>query len=65
MGLSTPTVFFGPNFQTRSAGVHDWTEVRFSCGEDSIYVQLCLAPNRDGAAKSLRPGFQFPQVLHL
>ena len=64
MGLSTPTVIFGRNFQTRSARIQDWTVVRFTCGEDQIYVQLCLAPNRDAAAKSSRPGFQFPQILH-
>ena len=65
MGLSTPTVIFGRNFQTRSARIHDWTVVRFDCGEDQIYVQMCLAPNRDAASKPTRPGFMFPQVIHV
>ena len=65
MGLSTPTVIFGRNFQTRSARIHDWTVVRFTCGEDQFYVQLCLAPNRDGSVRGLRPGFQFPQLLNV
>jgi chemotaxis protein CheX len=65
MGLSTPTVIFGHNFQARSARVQDWTVVRFTCGEDQICVQVCVAPNRDGAAKGLRPGFQFPHVIQV
>jgi len=65
MGLSTPPVIFGRNFQTRSARIHDWTVVRFTCGEDQFYVQLCLAPNRDGSVRGLRPGFQFPQLLNV
>jgi chemotaxis protein CheX len=63
MGLSTPTVIFGHNFQTRSARTHEWTGVRFKCGEHEMCVQMCLAPNRDPAAhRDLRPGFQFPQM---
>ncbi|HUA87681.1 MAG TPA: chemotaxis protein CheX [Bryobacteraceae bacterium] len=62
MGLSTPTVIFGRNFQTRSARVHEWTVVPFRCGEEVMYVQLCLAPN-DAQRTTLRPGFQIPQIL--
>jgi chemotaxis protein CheX len=66
MGLSTPTVIFGRNFQTRSARAHEWTGVKFICGAQSISVLMCLAPNKDAAAqKTLRPGFQFPQMLSM
>lgn len=61
MGLSTPTVIFGRNFQTRSARIHEWTVVPFRCGEEVMYVQLCLAPN--GEQRTLRPGFQIPQIV--
>ena len=64
MGLSTPTVIFGRNFQTRSARTHEWTGVRFKHGEHEMAVQMCLAPNRDSSTqKTIRPGFQFPQVV--
>jgi chemotaxis protein CheX len=66
MGLSTPTVIFGRNFQTRSARTHEWTGVRFACGEEKLDIQVCLAQNPDpGGQKTLRPGFQFPQMLHI
>jgi chemotaxis protein CheX len=66
MGLSTPTVIFGRNFQTRGARTHEWTGVRFSSGEHELHVQMCLAPNQDFAGqKTVRPGFQLPQILSL
>jgi chemotaxis protein CheX len=65
MGLSTPTVIYGRNFQTRSARVHEWTVVPFSCFEEKLYVQMCLAPNREAGLKTLRPGFQLPQILNV
>ncbi len=63
MGLSTPTVIYGRNFQTRSARVHKWTIVPFSSGEERLYVQLCLAPNREFEGESTRLSIQLPQVL--
>jgi len=61
MGLSTPTVIFGRDFQTRSARTHEWVGVRFTSGEHEMFVQMCLAPNPDpGAVKGIRPGYQFP-----
>jgi chemotaxis protein CheX len=45
LGLSIPTVVFGRNFQTRSAGSAEWTVVRFLVGTDVLTVKLCLAPN--------------------
>jgi chemotaxis protein CheX len=60
MGLSTPTVIFGFNFQTRSAQAHEWTGVRFTSGGQEMCVLVCLAP---ATPKSQRTGFQFPQML--
>jgi chemotaxis protein CheX len=65
MGLSTPTVIFGKNFQTRSAGNNEWTVVSFESGSDTMHIQMCLVPNRDGASKTVRHGFLMPQLLNL
>lgn len=64
MGLSTPTVIFGRNFQTRSSRNHEWTVVPFTVMGESLFVQLSLAPNREGDRGTLRAGFQMPQVLN-
>src|SRR5208337_4345250 len=32
MGLSTPTIIYGTNFQTRSSGNQEWTVVPFTLG---------------------------------
>jgi len=62
MGLSTPTVIYGRNFQTRSSGNQEWTVVPFLLGEEFMCVQICIAPNPD-AKKALRGGFPIPHVL--
>lgn len=64
MGLSTPTVIYGRNFQTRSARVHEWTVVPFDCEEETLWVQMCMAPNQDNRG-TIRAGFQMPQVLNI
>jgi chemotaxis protein CheX len=64
MGLSTPTVIFGRNFQMRSARIHEWTAVPFQCGDERLYVQICLAPNEERVQGTIRPGFQMPHVLN-
>jgi len=46
MGLSTPTVIYGRNFETRSAGNRDWVSVPFTSGSDGMNVQISIAPNR-------------------
>jgi len=61
MGLSTPTVIFGRNFQTRSARVHDWVVVPFDSGGERMCVQLCLAPNPEKT--TARAGFQMPHLI--
>ena len=57
MGLSTPTVIFGRNFQTRSARTHEWTGVRFRSGEHDMYK----CPSRQTAKirEPCVPGFSF------
>jgi chemotaxis protein CheX len=44
LGLSIPTVVFGRNFRTKSAGSVDWTVVRFPWDDDFVTVKLFLAP---------------------
>jgi len=62
MGLSTPTVIYGRNFQTRSSGNQKWTVVPFALGEDRMCVQVCIAPN-DDAKKTTRTGFPVPHLV--
>jgi chemotaxis protein CheX len=46
LGLTVPTVIFGRNYQTRSAGVKDWVRVRLHSGEDTMDINFCLMPSR-------------------
>ncbi len=63
MGLSTPTVIYGRNFQTRSGGNQEWTVVPFLLEGDRMCVQMCIAPNTDAAKKPPKAGFPIPHVL--
>jgi chemotaxis protein CheX len=45
LGLSLPTVVFGRNFKTRSAGTTEWTVVRFPWEGETLVVKLCLSPD--------------------
>jgi len=45
MGLSTPTVIYGRNFETRSVGSREWVTVPFLCGADAMGVQVSISPN--------------------
>ena len=45
LGLSIPTVVFGRNFKTRSAGTTDWIHVSFLWGGDPLLIKMCLAPS--------------------
>ena len=47
LGLSIPTVVFGRNFRTRSAGTAEWIHVRFLWDEDPLLIKMCLAPNEN------------------
>jgi chemotaxis protein CheX len=44
LGLSIPTVVFGRNFKTRSAGTSEWTVVRYVCDSEPLIIRLFLAP---------------------
>jgi len=46
LGLTVPTVIFGRNYQTRSAGVKDWVLVRLHSGEDRMDINFYLMPSR-------------------
>jgi chemotaxis protein CheX len=63
MGLSTPTVIYGRNFQTRSSGNQKWTVVPFTLGDDRMCVQVCIAPAEDTGKKTTRTGFPVPHLL--
>lgn len=65
MGLSTPTVIYGRNFQTRSSKNQNWTVVPFECEGEQLCIQVCIAPNPDATAKTVRPGFPIPHVLNV
>ncbi len=45
LGLSIPTVVFGRNFKTKSAGNAEWTVVKFPWEGDTLVVKLCLSPS--------------------
>jgi len=45
LGLSIPTVVFGRNFKTRSAGHSEWIVVPFFWDDECLLVKLCLRRN--------------------
>ncbi len=49
LGLSIPTVVYGRNFQTKTAGAPGGIVLRFRSGADIFTVKLCLAPQHRGA----------------
>jgi chemotaxis protein CheX len=65
MLLSTPTVIYGHNFQTRSARNQEWTVVPFDWDSERMCVQVCIAPNPDAESKTVRPGFPVPHMLNV
>jgi chemotaxis protein CheX len=46
LGLTVPTVIYGRNYQTRSAGVKNWVLVRLRSGEETMDINFCLMPSR-------------------
>jgi chemotaxis protein CheX len=50
LGLSIPTVIFGRNFRTRSAGTAEWIHVRFLWDKDPLLIKMCLAPSEKSHA---------------
>jgi chemotaxis protein CheX len=65
MGLSTPTVIYGRNFQTRGARNQEWTVVPFTLGDDGMCIQMCVVPNPESDARAPRAGFPIPHVLNV
>jgi chemotaxis protein CheX len=49
LGLSIPTVVYGRNFKTKSAGNTEWIVLRFLWDDEPLIVKLCLEP-KDQAA---------------
>ena len=45
LGLSIPTVVFGKNFRTKSAGHAEWIVRHFHWDDESFEVRICLAPS--------------------
>jgi chemotaxis protein CheX len=65
MGLSTPTVIYGLNFQTRSTRNREWTVVPFDCQGERLCVQVCIVPNTAAGEKTVRSGFPVPHMLNV
>lgn len=49
LGLSIPTVVYGRNFKTKSAGSTEWIVVRFQWDDEPLIVKLCLEPKEQAA----------------
>jgi chemotaxis protein CheX len=49
LGLSIPTVVYGRNFKTKSAGNTEWMVVRFQWDDEPLVVKLCLEPKEQAA----------------
>ena len=58
LGLTVPTVIYGRNYHTRSAGIKDWVLVRLRSGEDSMDINFCLMPSRVPMHMAPRPELQ-------
>jgi chemotaxis protein CheX len=50
LGLSVPTIVYGRNFKTKTAGSPDWISMRFNWDGDFLLVKVCLAPHNKDAA---------------
>jgi len=56
LALSIPTVVFGKNFKTKSAGGNEWTVFRFHWDEEVLQVRICLAPSGRASHVMLHSG---------
>ena len=56
LGLSIPTVIFGRNYRTHSAGVRSWTVIPFESEGERWEMRFCLMP--------ARPPTQVPHAPH-
>ena len=56
LGLSIPTVVFGRNFRTKSAGSSEWIVVKFHWEDETLQVRICLAPKGRSSHVMLHSG---------
>jgi chemotaxis protein CheX len=61
LGMSIPTVVFGRNFVTRSAGSGDWVVVPFTFEGEVMSVKMCLTRSRE--PHPVRHGFVAPVMM--
>jgi chemotaxis protein CheX len=54
LGLSIPTVIFGRNFKTRTAGSTEWIVVKFPWDDEVLLVKMCLA-SKGKTANAISP----------
>ena len=57
LALSIPTVIYGRNYKTRSAGVMEWTVVPFRCGAELLEVRFNLMETPKVTHPMMRPEF--------
>ena len=48
LGLSIPTVVYGRNFKTKSAGQHEWIVVSFQWDGEPLTIKFCLSQQDRG-----------------
>ncbi len=58
--LSIPTVIFGRNYRTRSAGVTSWLVVPFRCGGQELHVRFFIYADQRHHARPGRPARNGP-----
>jgi len=56
LGLSTPTVIYGQNFQARNWNGQSWISVPFNCLGEQFEVKICLVPSRALQEQPLHSG---------
>jgi chemotaxis protein CheX len=65
MGLSTPTVIYGRNFEARSVGNREWVIVPFKAGNDELHVQISISPSRNVRGAHPQSGFPITHAVSL
>lgn len=55
LGLSVPTVIFGRNYRTHSAGIPKWTVLPFSSEGEKWDISFCLIPMKMHTHPAPRP----------
>jgi chemotaxis protein CheX len=62
MGLSTPTIVYGGEFETRVAGTVDRVTTPFTCGDGSLTVRILLSPKHDLKLHAARHRLEEPAL---